>query len=125
MVQRVADRLRGRAATRQTGELRGEPGEQLLDQRPALRLPDGTARRLKVRSLVGLLPLCAIIVVSQELLDKLPDFAAHVAWIQAHRPELAEQMAHIATPGRGGLHLFSALDERMRRRVLAHVLDED
>src|SRR4030095_5925425 len=36
-----------------------------------------------------------------------------------------EQMAHIATPGRGGLHLFSALDERMLRRVLACVLDED
>jgi hypothetical protein len=86
-----------------------------------LRLPDGTARRLRVRSLVGLLPLCATIVVSQELLEKLPAFEAHVAWIRGHRPELAEQMAHIATPGRGGLHLFSALDERMLRRVL----DED
>ena len=44
VVQRVADRLGGRAAARQARQLRLEPGEQVLDQRPALRLADGAAR---------------------------------------------------------------------------------
>jgi hypothetical protein len=90
-----------------------------------LRLPDGTARRLKVRSLVGLLPLCATVVVPPHSIRQLPLFRKHVAWIQEHRPELAEQMAHIAKPGQDGLYMFSALDEHMLRRVLAHVLNEE
>jgi hypothetical protein len=90
-----------------------------------LRLPDGSARRLKVRSLVGLLPLCATVVVSNETVHRLHAFRSRVAWIREHRPQLAEQMAHIATPGEHGLYMFSALDENMLRRVLAYVLDED
>ena len=78
-----------------------------------------------MRSLVGLLPLCATVVVSNETVHRLHAFRSQVAWIREHRPELAEQMAHIATPGEHGLYMFSALDERMLRRVLAYVLDEN
>jgi hypothetical protein len=90
-----------------------------------LRLPDGSARPLKVRSLVGLLPLCATIAVSHHRISPLHVFGEHVAWIREHRPELAEQMAHIATPGHAGLYLFSALDKDLLVKVLHHLLDED
>ncbi len=90
-----------------------------------LRLPDGTARRLKVRSLVGLLPLCATIVAEPESMADLRTFREHVAWIREHRPELAEQMALIGAPGLRGRRMFSALDENKLRRVLARVLDEN
>ena len=108
----------------------GDLHDELWDEQDGffydvLRLPDGNAMRLKVRSLVGLLPLCATIVVGSETVQRLPTFRAHVAWIREHRPELAKQMAQIATPGVDGRYLFSALDERKLRRVLARLLDED
>ena len=108
----------------------GDLHDELWDEQDGffydvLRLPDGSAKRLKVRSLVGLLPLCATIVAGSETVQRLPTFRAHVAWIREHRPELAKQMAQIATPGVDGRYLFSALDERKLRRVLARLLDED
>lgn len=89
-----------------------------------LRLPDGRAMRLKVRSLVGLLPLCATVVVPSEKVAHLAKFRAHIAWIREHRPWLAARMAQIATPGVDGRYLFSALDAVKLRRVLARLLDE-
>jgi hypothetical protein len=54
MVQGIADRLRGRATARQTGELRLEPGEQRLDQRLAPRLANGVADLRRLAADLGL-----------------------------------------------------------------------
>ncbi|MGH9254102.1 MAG: MGH1-like glycoside hydrolase domain-containing protein [Vicinamibacterales bacterium] len=90
-----------------------------------LRLPDGRAERLKVRSMVGLLPLCAVTVFERELSDKYPDLARRFrAFIEA-RPELT---AFIQDPGRrgeGDRLLASILNETKLRRVLARMLDEN
>jgi hypothetical protein len=108
----------------------GDTGEHLWDDEDGffydvLRLPDGTATRLKVRSLVGLLPLCATVVASTNAVQSLPTFIHHVEWLREHRPELATQMQRLGTLGVAGLHLFSALDEDKLRRLLVHVLDEN
>jgi hypothetical protein len=90
-----------------------------------LRLPDGRAQRLKVRSMVGLLPLCATTTFDGELLAKYPEIAQRFRWFIQARPEL---VAHIHDPrkvGVGGRRLCSILDETKLRRVLAKLLDEN
>ncbi len=88
-----------------------------------LRLPDGSAARLKVRTMVGLLPLCAVTVYPAEIVTRLPEYAARAAWFNRHRPDL---LADVNPPGRQGVngrYMLSILDERKLRRVLACMLD--
>ncbi len=89
-----------------------------------LRLPDGRAERLKVRSLVGLLPLCAVTVFDGRLLKKYPELVTRWRRFFDARPELT---AMIHDPGRRGEDdrlLASVLNEKNLRRVLARMLDE-
>src|SRR5438874_13542219 len=53
-----------------------------------LHLPDGSTRPLKVRSMVGLIPLFAVETLEPELLEKLPDFKRRLEWFLANRPKL-------------------------------------
>lgn len=88
-----------------------------------LRLPDGSASRLKLRSMVGLLPLCAVTVYPPDIVTRLPEFAARAAWFNRCRPDL---LAGVNPPGRQGVngrYMLSILDERKLRRVLARMLD--
>jgi hypothetical protein len=90
-----------------------------------LRLPDGQAQRLKVRSMVGLLPFCAATVFEPDLLAKYPEIQARFQWFMDARPELAA-CAH--DPRKVGCHdrrLFAVLDQSKLRRVLAKMLDEN
>jgi mannosylglycerate hydrolase MGH1-like protein len=89
-----------------------------------LRLPDGSAQRLKVRSMVGLLPLCAVTVFEGELRKKYPDIMQRLAEFLAARPELTAMIHDPAKPGHADRRLASILDERRLRRVLARMLDE-
>jgi hypothetical protein len=89
-----------------------------------LRLPDGRSQRLKVRSMVGLLPLCAVTVFEGQLMGKYPELAERFRRFIDARPEL---VAHIHDPmrrGEKGRLLASVLDEQKLRRVLARMLDE-
>jgi hypothetical protein len=88
-----------------------------------LRLPDGSAQRLAVRSMVGLLPLCAVTVYPEEVLTKLPGFVDRVRSFNRRHPDL---LRNINPPGREGVQgrrMLSVLDEAKIRRVLARVLD--
>ncbi len=67
-----------------------------------LRLPDGRAQRLKVRSMVGLLPLCAATVFDGELLTKYPELAERVQWFLEARPELIAAIHDPSKPGVAG-----------------------
>ena len=89
-----------------------------------LRLPDGSSQRLKVRSMVGLLPLCAATVFEPEVFEKYPDIARRFRRFIAARPELRAASHDPTEVGVGGRHLFAVLDETKLRRVLAKVLDE-
>jgi hypothetical protein len=90
-----------------------------------LRLPDGTAQRLKVRSMVGLLPLCAATTFDGQILAKYPELAERLSYFLASRPEIRTAIHDPVTPGVGGRYLTSILDEARLRRVLAKMLDED
>jgi hypothetical protein len=89
-----------------------------------LRLPDGRAERLKVRSMVGLLPLCAATVFDGSILDKYPEIADRARWFLESRPELRAAVHDPVKTGVAGRRLASVLDETRLRRVLAKMLDE-
>jgi hypothetical protein len=89
-----------------------------------LRLPDGSAQRLKVRSMVGLLPLCATTVFEGEALAKYPEVAQRFRRFLAARPELTAFIHDPTRRGQRGRLLASVLDEAKLRRVLSRMLDE-
>jgi hypothetical protein len=90
-----------------------------------LRLPDGRAQRLKVRSMVGLLPLCAVTVFEGGVLAKYPELAERFRRFLAARPLLCAAIHDPRKPGVAGRRLGSILDETKLRRVLAKMLDEN
>ncbi len=90
-----------------------------------LRLPDGQSQRLKVRSMVGLLPLCAATVFEGELVAKYPELGQRFKWFIDARPEVIAAIHDPRKPGHAGRRLASILDETRLRRVLAKMLDEN
>jgi len=108
----------------------GESADELWDEEDGffydvLRLPDGTAMRLKVRSLVGLLPLCAVSVVPPEFIEKFPHATERIrGFLQKHQ-ELLANLPSPVTPGAGGRRLLAILDDTKLRRILTRVLDEE
>jgi hypothetical protein len=90
-----------------------------------LRWPDGRAERLKVRSMVGLLPLCAATVFEGKVFAKYPESRARMDRFVASRPEMHCAIHDSFKPGVGGRLLSSILDERKLCRVLAKMLDEN
>ncbi|QEH33336.1 hypothetical protein OJF2_18370 [Aquisphaera giovannonii] len=90
-----------------------------------LRLPDGQARRLKVRSMVGLLPLCAATTFDEQDLMSVPELEDRFRWFQRTRPELFSAIHDPTRPGVARRRLGSILDEAKLQRVLARMLDEE
>lgn len=89
-----------------------------------LKLPDGSAQRLKLRSMVGLLPLCAVTVYDGELLRKHPEFGERLRGFLEARPELRSFIHDPVQVGYAGRRLGSVLNEDKLRRVLSRMLDE-
>ncbi|ULQ55953.1 glucosidase [Flavihumibacter rivuli] len=92
-----------------------------------LRLPDGRGERLKVRSLVGLLPLCAVTVVEKEQRDRIPRGFAQLVERRRRMPDLLEAI-HPAGPGHYGVAergILSLLNPDRLRRILTRMLDEN
>ena len=89
-----------------------------------LRLPSGQAQRLKVRSMVGLLPLCAATVFEGEALQKYPELGERFHRFLQSRPELRTGIHDPLKPGVAGRRLASILDETKLCRVLSKMLDE-
>jgi hypothetical protein len=90
-----------------------------------LQLPNGESHRLKVRSMVGLLPLCAATTFDGALLAKYPELVERLQWFLASRPEILSTIHDPLKPGFAGRRLGSILDETKLRRVLAKMLDEN
>ena len=91
-----------------------------------LRLPDGSARRLKVRSMVGLLPLCATTLIEPAQLERAPRAAKTIRERYQRMPELLESI-HPTGPGHFGYagRSIAALVNPVRlRRILTRMLDE-
>jgi hypothetical protein len=89
-----------------------------------LHLPDGHNVRLKVRSMVGLIPLFAVETLEPDLLARVPNFARRLEWFLAHRPELAALVSHWEVPGKGQRRLLSLLRGHRMKCLLRRMLDE-
>jgi hypothetical protein len=91
-----------------------------------LRLPDGTARPLKVRSMVGLLPLAAATVVDPGVDARHPELLRSIRGFVERHPALASLVSSGGPlVGRRGHHLLALIGEPRLRRILARMLDED
>jgi glycogen debranching enzyme len=80
---------------------------------------------VKVRSVVGLIPLLAVEVIEPEVLEKLPEFNKRMQWILDNRPDLAENVPSWNVPGRGNLHMMSLLSKDRMHSIMTRVLDEN
>jgi len=89
-----------------------------------LKLPDGTHFPMKIRSMVGLIPLFAVETLEPEVLDKLPDFKRRLEWFIDNRPDLTGNVACMRTEGMGERRLLSIVDQDKLRGVLKFMLDE-
>jgi len=89
-----------------------------------LRSPAGQSERLKVRSMVGLLPFCAVTIFEGKILKKYPEVGPTVSKYLQARPELMAFIHDPQKPGHKGRRLGSILNETNLRRVLTTMLDE-
>ncbi len=92
-----------------------------------LNLPTGESRPLKVRSLVGLIPLFAVEVLDGSLLKEVPDFKERLEWFLNYRPDLAKLVSRWHEPGptsAGQRHLLSLLRGHRMKCLLRRTLDE-
>lgn len=90
-----------------------------------IHTPHGDKIFMKIRSLVGLIPLAAVEVIDEDLLNKLPDFKRRVDWILTNRPDLASLISRWYEPGKGETHLLSLLRGHRMKMVLKRMFDED
>jgi hypothetical protein len=115
--------IRIAAATRRSGahdDLWDEEDGFFYD---VLRVPGQFSTRIKVRSIVGLLPMCAVTVYRPEVIARMPRFIERVKWFNANRPDLMANVHHPGKQGVAGRHMLSLLDGDNLRRVLARMLD--
>jgi hypothetical protein len=90
----------------------------------ALRLPGGRVDTMRVRSMVGLIPMLAVEVLDASMTSRLPDFASRTRWFLRHRPDLASLISRWAEPGVGERGLLSLLRGHRMKMLLERMLDE-
>src|SRR4029077_2805636 len=89
-----------------------------------LKLPDGTQFPMKIRSMVGLIPLFAVETLEPEVLDRLPDFKRRLEWFIDNRPDLTHNLACMRSEGTGKRRLLSIANQDQLRCILKYMLDE-
>ncbi|MFI5077872.1 MAG: glucosidase, partial [Vicinamibacteria bacterium] len=89
-----------------------------------LNLPDGTRHPLKIRSMVGLIPLFAVETLEPDMIERLDGFRRRLDWFVEHRPDLTDNVACMKTPGHCDRRLLSVVTADRLTRVLARMLDE-
>jgi hypothetical protein len=88
-------------------------------------LPDGRSEPVRLRSIVGIIPLFAVEFISLAQLEALPGFARRTRWFQKHRPDLARQISCLSRDGCEAGQFSLAIPTRERlERVLRYVFDE-
>jgi hypothetical protein len=89
-----------------------------------LHLPDDSKIPLKIRSMVGLIPLFAVETLEPDLLDRVPAFKQRLEWFLTYRPDLASLVSNWSEEGKGRRRLLSLLRGHRMKRLLARMLDE-
>ncbi|MDQ2779456.1 MAG: glucosidase [Pseudomonadota bacterium] len=90
-----------------------------------LRIPGAEDQVVRVRSMVGLIPLLAVEVLHDDLTNAQPAFAERLAWFLQHRPDLAALVSHFTDPNQQSLRLLALMRRDRLKRVLMRMLDED
>ncbi|SFI59271.1 hypothetical protein SAMN05421638_0160 [Kaistella treverensis] len=90
----------------------------------ALQLKDCTNMFLRIRTIVGLIPMFAVEVIDEEMLDKLPVFRERMAWVLKNKPELAALVSHWDVKGDESKHLLSLLRGHRLKKLLERMLNE-
>jgi hypothetical protein len=88
-----------------------------------LHTPGGHSVPLKIRSLVGLIPLFAVETIEPELLELLPRFRRRMEWFIKYRPHLVKEIASLTEPGEGGRRLLAIVNREKLTEILPRMLD--
>jgi len=107
----------------------GENNEGLWDEEDEffydiIRLPNNEVIKLKIRSMVGLIPLFAVEILDDELLQSQPKFVERMRWFLDNRPDLASLVSRWHEKGTDEKHLLSLLRGHRMKRILFRMLDE-
>ncbi len=107
----------------------GADGVSLWDEEDGfyydlLQLPNGEQHYLKVRSMVGLIPLFAVETLEPEIIDRLPGFKRRMQWFVDNHPDVPEHIEMTQRSARGMRRLLSLVNRKHLKRVLFRMLDE-
>ena len=107
----------------------GSGGRSLWDEADGfyydvLQLPSGEEHFLKIRSMVGLIPLFAVETLEPEIIDRLPGFKRRMQWFMDNHADVPEHIESTERSARGVRRLLSLVNRKQLRRVLSRMLDE-
>jgi hypothetical protein len=107
----------------------GSGGVSLWDEEDGfyydvLHLPNGEEHFLKIRSIVGLIPLFAVETLEPEIVDRLPGFKRRMQWFIDNHPDVPEHIEMTQRSARGVRRLLSLVSRKQLKRVLSRMLDE-
>jgi hypothetical protein len=88
-----------------------------------LHLPDGSAEYIRVRSMVGLIPLLAVATLDADVLARLPGFRERLEWFLRNHAELVGDAGSITRTGESDRRLFALVSEPRLRAILSRMLD--
>jgi hypothetical protein len=108
----------------------GDEGTGMWDEEDGffydvLHLPDGRHTPLKVRSMVGLIPLFAVETLEPRLMARFPGFKRRMQWFIENRSDLTHNVASMVSPGKGERRLLSIVNPTQLKRILTRMLDEE
>lgn len=108
----------------------GDENSELWNERDGfyydiLRLPDGEGFPIRVRSMVGLIPLFAVETLDEKLLESLPDFKKRMDWFIKNCPYLCDQIANLEIEGAESRRIFALMNREKLKRVLRVMLSEN
>ncbi|MEP7278147.1 MAG: glucosidase [Bacteroidota bacterium] len=89
-----------------------------------LKRPNKETVKLKVRSMVGLIPLFAVEILDHEILEAVPEFAKRLDWFLKNRPDLANLVSRWQEKNKNEKHLLSLLRGHRMKKILQRMLDE-
>jgi hypothetical protein len=90
-----------------------------------LHTPDNRRTPMKIRSMVGLIPLFAVEVLDEELFQSMPEFTQRLQWFLHNRPDLANLISRWGEKGKNERHLLSLLRGHRMKKLLKRMLDEN
>ena len=88
-----------------------------------LSYPDGRFQKLRIRSLVGLIPLFAVERLEENWIEPFTDFREHLHWFLEHRPDLVKGVVHTVDGANGTTHALTILNQDQLRRITKRIMD--